>query len=285
MERPEICSASELVRPLGSLCQRAGGVDDHPGPCLAIEPFDASKCFLDEFKRRGMSPLNRRASRQQRTRAFHSEGHTTGRFATEANCIARWVKWATPQWSVIPAKALEILPLIRARFAKSAAVRDNGALPQERMGQRARTDGKMLEAQTKFELGQIVVTPAASAALEAHGQHLTDLLTKHQSGDWGRGLRSGPRHQRARPGRAIQFAIGVHRPLGPAAGRGDQSRSHGDDGASRSDDQLARAAARNSPGAAWDRRWPGRSPASARLAPGGRVGAAAGAAAFGRRFG
>jgi hypothetical protein len=37
----------------------------------------------------------------------------------------------------------------------------------------------------KFNVGEVVVTPAASAALEAHGQCVNDLLLRHQSGDWG----------------------------------------------------------------------------------------------------
>jgi hypothetical protein len=37
----------------------------------------------------------------------------------------------------------------------------------------------------KFEVGQVVITPAATAALEAAGYMLEDLLARHQSGDWG----------------------------------------------------------------------------------------------------
>jgi hypothetical protein len=37
----------------------------------------------------------------------------------------------------------------------------------------------------KFEIGQIVITPAASAALEASGYTLAQLLSRHQAGDWG----------------------------------------------------------------------------------------------------
>ena len=37
----------------------------------------------------------------------------------------------------------------------------------------------------KFEVGQIVITPAATAALEASGQTLAELLIRHQAGDWG----------------------------------------------------------------------------------------------------
>jgi hypothetical protein len=45
---------------------------------------------------------------------------------------------------------------------------------------------KPLEApRMKFEAGEIVITPAASAALEACGQCLDDLLLRHRGGDWG----------------------------------------------------------------------------------------------------
>lgn len=37
----------------------------------------------------------------------------------------------------------------------------------------------------KFELGEVVVTPAASQALDDHGHLVDDLLTRHQNGDWG----------------------------------------------------------------------------------------------------
>ncbi len=37
----------------------------------------------------------------------------------------------------------------------------------------------------KFDLGELVVTPAAEAALAAGGASLDDLLARHQSGDWG----------------------------------------------------------------------------------------------------
>ena len=36
-----------------------------------------------------------------------------------------------------------------------------------------------------FELGQIVATPAALAALERAGQTATELLARHARGDWG----------------------------------------------------------------------------------------------------
>ena len=37
----------------------------------------------------------------------------------------------------------------------------------------------------RFELGQVVVTPTAAAAIEATGQTLEEILARHQSGDWG----------------------------------------------------------------------------------------------------
>lgn len=37
----------------------------------------------------------------------------------------------------------------------------------------------------KFDVGQIVITPAASAALEANGQTIDELLARHSAGDWG----------------------------------------------------------------------------------------------------
>ena len=43
----------------------------------------------------------------------------------------------------------------------------------------------MEELMPKFEVGQIVITPAASAALKSIGYTAEDLLVRHQSGDWG----------------------------------------------------------------------------------------------------
>ncbi len=37
----------------------------------------------------------------------------------------------------------------------------------------------------RFDVGEIVITPAASEALTANGMTLDDLLTRHQAGDWG----------------------------------------------------------------------------------------------------
>ena len=43
-----------------------------------------------------------------------------------------------------------------------------------------------IEEQTaKFEVGEVIITPAASAALEASGQTLAELLARHRAGDWG----------------------------------------------------------------------------------------------------
>jgi hypothetical protein len=36
-----------------------------------------------------------------------------------------------------------------------------------------------------FEVGEIVITPAASSALDANGQTLERLLARHRAGDWG----------------------------------------------------------------------------------------------------
>ncbi len=37
----------------------------------------------------------------------------------------------------------------------------------------------------KFELGQVVATPGALAALECCGESPADYLRRHQAGDWG----------------------------------------------------------------------------------------------------
>jgi hypothetical protein len=37
----------------------------------------------------------------------------------------------------------------------------------------------------RFEVGEVVVTPAASAALTANGKTVDDLLDRHRAGDWG----------------------------------------------------------------------------------------------------
>jgi hypothetical protein len=39
--------------------------------------------------------------------------------------------------------------------------------------------------ESKFEIGEIVVTPTATAALAALGQSVEDVLARHQAGDWG----------------------------------------------------------------------------------------------------
>ncbi len=38
---------------------------------------------------------------------------------------------------------------------------------------------------TRFQLGQVVATPRALETLEAAGQTLDEVLSRHQSGDWG----------------------------------------------------------------------------------------------------
>jgi hypothetical protein len=37
----------------------------------------------------------------------------------------------------------------------------------------------------KFDVGEIVITPAAAAALETNSQCLEELLARHRTGDWG----------------------------------------------------------------------------------------------------
>jgi hypothetical protein len=37
----------------------------------------------------------------------------------------------------------------------------------------------------KFDLGEVIITPAASGALAANGMTLENLLARHQAGDWG----------------------------------------------------------------------------------------------------
>ncbi len=37
-----------------------------------------------------------------------------------------------------------------------------------------------------FELGRVVATPGALACLEKYGMGASELLTRHQSGDWGK---------------------------------------------------------------------------------------------------
>jgi len=37
----------------------------------------------------------------------------------------------------------------------------------------------------RFDVGEIVITPAASRALAANGMTVDELLTRHQAGDWG----------------------------------------------------------------------------------------------------
>lgn len=37
----------------------------------------------------------------------------------------------------------------------------------------------------RFDIGEIVITPAANDALAANSLTLEDLLTRHRAGDWG----------------------------------------------------------------------------------------------------
>jgi hypothetical protein len=41
------------------------------------------------------------------------------------------------------------------------------------------------QTKQKFDVGRVVITPAATAALEASGHTLADLLARHRCGDWG----------------------------------------------------------------------------------------------------
>jgi hypothetical protein len=41
------------------------------------------------------------------------------------------------------------------------------------------------ERKPLFDLGQVVATPGALAALEKAGQNAMDLLSRHVTGDWG----------------------------------------------------------------------------------------------------
>jgi len=41
------------------------------------------------------------------------------------------------------------------------------------------------ERKPLFNLGQLVATPGALAALEKSGQSPTDFLSRHVTGDWG----------------------------------------------------------------------------------------------------
>jgi hypothetical protein len=52
-------------------------------------------------------------------------------------------------------------------------------------GQRRFREPPLEASNAKFKVGQVVITPAASAALEASGQTLAELLAQHQAGDWG----------------------------------------------------------------------------------------------------
>ncbi|MGE0756067.1 MAG: hypothetical protein AB7F89_10745 [Pirellulaceae bacterium] len=43
-------------------------------------------------------------------------------------------------------------------------------------------------AAQKFDVGHVLATPAALAALEQAGQTPADVLSRHAAGDWGEGL-------------------------------------------------------------------------------------------------
>lgn len=44
---------------------------------------------------------------------------------------------------------------------------------------------QQIERKPLFELGQLVATPGALAALEKTGQNATEFLSRHVRGDWG----------------------------------------------------------------------------------------------------
>ena len=44
---------------------------------------------------------------------------------------------------------------------------------------------QQIERKPLFDLGQLVATPGALAALEKTGQNAMDLLSRHVRGDWG----------------------------------------------------------------------------------------------------
>jgi hypothetical protein len=47
-----------------------------------------------------------------------------------------------------------------------------------------------ISKQPAFELGQIVATPGALAALQKAGQQAGEFLTPHVNGEWGEGFRA-----------------------------------------------------------------------------------------------
>lgn len=42
-----------------------------------------------------------------------------------------------------------------------------------------------VQASALFELGQLFITPGAQHVIDGAGGRVTDLLARHQSGDWG----------------------------------------------------------------------------------------------------
>jgi hypothetical protein len=44
---------------------------------------------------------------------------------------------------------------------------------------------RLAEQKTKFEVGEIIVTPTATAALEASGRTVDEIVARHRAGDWG----------------------------------------------------------------------------------------------------
>jgi hypothetical protein len=63
---------------------------------------------------------------------------------------------------------------------RSAVPAEQSQKLKNRRSQMQQTERKPL-----FELGQLVATPGALAALEKSGQNAMELLSRHVTGDWG----------------------------------------------------------------------------------------------------
>jgi hypothetical protein len=58
---------------------------------------------------------------------------------------------------------------------------------------------QQISKQPAFELGQIVATPGALAALEKSGQQPGEFLTRHVNREWGDVSDEGPQGKRLQP--------------------------------------------------------------------------------------
>ena len=74
-----------------------------------------------------------------------------------------------------PSLALATTQLARQKICKPTAIHDNGASESGLGGQERRGTTMLKSADAKFELGEIVVTPAASAVLAAEGRTVSDF--------------------------------------------------------------------------------------------------------------